>query len=130
MGIFTKKDTNTITGEDKFKGWGNTKEKVFESEKQKGAVTAAAGGDLKGKDFREFKRDVHKQKRLNRRALRRAERGSIDQSRAAVKILTQRRNALGKETDENRVKLQRLNRAIDRHNVKIKQSLFLLNLGQ
>jgi len=85
MGIFTKKDTNTISGEDKFKGWGNTKEKVFESEKQKGAVTAAAGGDLKGKDFREFKRDVHKQKRLNRRALRKAERKGIDPSEVQMK---------------------------------------------
>lgn len=85
MGIFTKKDTNTITGEDKFKGWGNTKEKVFESEAQKGAVTSAVGGDLKGKDFREFKRDVHKQKRLNRRALRKAERKGIDPSEVQMR---------------------------------------------
>ena len=85
MGIFTKKDTNTLTGEDKFKGWGNTKEKVFESEGQKGAVTRAAGGDLKGKDFREFKRDVHKQKRLNRRALRKAERKGIDPSEVQMR---------------------------------------------
>lgn len=85
MGIFTKKDTNTLTGEDKFKGWGNTKEKVFESEGQKGAVTRAAGGDLKGKDFRKFKRDVHKQKRLNRRALRKAERKGIDPSEVQMK---------------------------------------------
>ena len=85
MGIFTKKDTNTITGENKYKGWGNTKNKVFESEAQQGAVTAAAGGDLKGKDFRELKRDVHKQKRLNRRALRRAERKGIDPSEVQMK---------------------------------------------
>ena len=85
MGIFTKKDTNTLSGEDKFKGWGNTKEKVFESEKQQGAVTSAAGGDLKGKDFREYKRDVHKQKRLNRRALRKAERKGIDPSEVQMK---------------------------------------------
>tara|TARA_R100001510_G_C7654174_1_gene212792 strand:+ start:2163 stop:3038 length:876 start_codon:yes stop_codon:yes gene_type:complete len=85
MGIFTKKDTNTLTGEDKFKGMGNTKTKVFESERQKGAVTSAAGGDLKGKDFRELKRDVHKQKRLNRRALRKAKRKGIDPSEVQMK---------------------------------------------
>jgi len=85
MGIFTKKDTNTISGEDKFKGWGNTKEKVFESEAQKGAVTSAAGGDLKGEDFRQLKRDVHKQKRLNRRALRKAERKGIDPSQVEMR---------------------------------------------
>ncbi len=85
MGIFTKKDTNTITGEDKFKGWGNTKEKVFETEGQQAAVTRAAGGDLKGKDFREYKRDVHKQKRLNRRALRKAERKGIDPSEVQMR---------------------------------------------
>lgn len=85
MGIFTKKDTNTISGENKYRGWGNTKEKVFESEAQKGAVTSAAGGDLKGKDFRELKRDVHKQKRLNRRALRKAKRKGIDPSQVEMK---------------------------------------------
>ena len=85
MGIFTKKDTNTVTGEDKFKGWGNTKTKVFEPGRQQGAVTAAAGGDLKGKDFRELKRDVHKQKRLNRRALRKAKRKGIDPSEVKMR---------------------------------------------
>lgn len=85
MGIFTKKDTNTISGENKYKGWGNTKTKVFESEKQREAVMAGAGGDLSGKDFRQYKRDVHQQKRLNRRALRRAERQGIDPSRVQMR---------------------------------------------
>ena len=85
MGIFTKKDTNTISGEDKYKGWGNSKEKVFETEAQKRAVEGMAGGDLKGKDFRKFKRSVHKQKRLNRRALRRAERKGIDPSQVEMR---------------------------------------------
>ena len=85
MGIFTKKDTNTLTGEDKFKGMGNTKTKVFESEKQQSSVTRAAGGDLKGKDFRQLKRDVHKQKRLNRRALRKAKRKGIDPSEVQMR---------------------------------------------
>lgn len=85
MGIFTKKDTNTISGEDKYKGWGNSKEKVFETEAQKRAVEGMAGGDLKGKDFRKFKRSVHKQKRLNRRALRRAERKGIDPSQVKMR---------------------------------------------
>ncbi len=85
MGIFTKKDTNTLTGEDKFKGWGRTKTKVFEDVRQQGAVTEAAGGDLKGKDFRELKRDVHKQKRLNRRALRKAKRKGIDPSEVKMR---------------------------------------------
>ena len=85
MGIFTKKDTNTISGENKYKGWGNTKTKVFEDERQKAAVMEAAGGDLKGKDFRQYKRDVHQQKRLNRRALRRAERQGIDPSQVQMR---------------------------------------------
>ena len=85
MGIFTKKDTNTISGEDKYKGWGNSKEKVFETEAQKRAVEGMAGGDLKGKDFRKLKRSVHKQKRLNRRALRRAERKGIDPSQVEMR---------------------------------------------
>lgn len=85
MGIFTKKDTNTISGENKYKGWGNTKTKVFETEKQQQAVMAGAGGDLKGKDFRQYKRDVHQQKRLNRRALRRAERQGIDPSQVQMR---------------------------------------------
>lgn len=85
MGIFTKKDTNTISGENKYKGWGGTKTKVFEDERQKAAVMEAAGGDLKGKDFRQYKRDVHQQKRLNRRALRRAERQGIDPSQVQMR---------------------------------------------
>lgn len=85
MGIFRKKDTDTISGEDKYKGWGNSKEKVFETEAQRRAVEGMAGGDLKGKDFRALKRSVHKQKRLNRRALRRAERRGIDPSQVRMK---------------------------------------------
>ena len=85
MGIFTKKDTNTISGENKYKGWGGTKTKVFEDERQKAAVMEAAGGDLSGKDFRQYKRDVHQQKRLNRRALRRAERQGIDPSQVQMR---------------------------------------------
>lgn len=85
MGVFTKKDTNTISGENKYKGWGNTKTKVFEDERQKAAVMGAVGGDLKGKDFRQYKRDVHQQKRLNRRALRRAERQGIDPSKVEMR---------------------------------------------
>lgn len=85
MGIFTKKDTNTISGENKYKGWGNTKTKVFEDERQREAVMAGAGGDLSGKDFRQYKRDVHQQKRLNRRALRRAERQGIDPSEVQMR---------------------------------------------
>ena len=85
MGVFTKKDTNTISGKNKYKGWGNTKTKVFEDERQKAAVMGAVGGDLKGKDFRQYKRDVHQQKRLNRRALRRAERLGIDPSEVEMK---------------------------------------------
>ena len=85
MGIFTKKDTNTISGENKYKGWGNTKTKVFEDERQQDAVMAGAGGDLSGKDFRQYKRDVHQQKRLNRRALRRADRQGIDPSNVQMR---------------------------------------------
>ena len=85
MGIFTKKDTNTISGDNKYKGWGNTKTKVFEDERQKAAVMGAVGGDLKGKDFRQYKRDVHQQKRLNRRALRRADRQGIDPSKVEMR---------------------------------------------
>lgn len=85
MGIFTKKDTNTISGENKYKGWGNTKTKVFENERQQAAVMAGAGGDLSGKDFRQYKRDVHQQKRLNERALRRADRKGIDPSEVQMR---------------------------------------------
>ena len=85
MGVFTKKDTNTISGDNKYKGWGNTKTKVFEDERQKAAVMGAVGGDLKGKDFRQYKRDVHQQKRLNRRALRRADRQGIDPSKVEMR---------------------------------------------
>lgn len=85
MGIFTKKDTNTITGENKYKGWGNSKEKIFETETQKGVVEAYAGGDLKGKDFREQKKAINQQRRINERALRKAERKGIDPSQVDMR---------------------------------------------
>lgn len=48
------------------------------SEREREAAAAIAGGDLEGADFRAAKRDINRQRRQNRRALRRAERKGGD----------------------------------------------------
>lgn len=49
------------------------------SESEREAAAAIAGGDLKGSDFREAKRGINRQRRQNRRAMRKAKRfGAVD----------------------------------------------------
>ena len=49
------------------------------SRKEREAAAAIAGGDLKGSDFRKAKREINRQRRQNRRALRKAKRfGAVD----------------------------------------------------
>lgn len=107
MGIFTKKEENR-EGENKYKGWGNAKEKMFDSDLQEYAVTQQAGGDLKGKDFRQLKRSVNKQRRMNERALRKAKRKGGDAEDYGFKQLNRKEQMtqdyfedLGKERREN-----------------------------
>ena len=107
MGIFTKKEENR-EGENKYKGWGNVKEKMFDSDLQEYAVTQQAGGDLKGKDFRQLKRSVNKQRRMNEKALRKAKRKGGDAEDYGFKKLNRKEQMtqdyfedLGKERREN-----------------------------
>ena len=58
------------------------------SRKEREAAAAIAGGDLRGSDFRQAKRDINRQRRKNRRAKRKAERRGVDPAGFGFKKFT------------------------------------------
>ena len=63
------------------------------SEREREAAAAIAGGDLEGADFRAAKRDINRQRRTNRRALRRAERKGGDAADYGYEAFTSQEKA-------------------------------------
>lgn len=63
------------------------------SEREREAAAAIAGGDLEGADFRAAKRDINRQRRQNRRALRRAERKGGDAADYGYEAFTSQEKA-------------------------------------
>jgi len=63
------------------------------SERERQAAAEIAGGDLEGADFRAAKRDINKQRRTNRRALRRAERKGGDAADYGYEAFTSQEKA-------------------------------------